>query len=361
MGSVKLVLGTAAAVVAAVAAPTAFAASAVDVQANNPQVAGDPSSNATAVFPTNKQNEPSIALNPTNASFLVAGANDEQLEPPCGPGPVRGADAPANDCSFFPDVSTSGVYTSSNGGVSWTNRGVLPGFAEDGGLFVSDGDPRLAYGPNPGADGNFNDERRTDSFVNGTRVYYSTLASYASGRSPGNQAPELLTVSTSNNNGVSWSNPVVGARGHGFRFNDHEDVTADKSPTSPFFGRAYLSWTLFHGSTHTESAEPIVTAYSDDGGRSWSRPNQITAAHNNGIGGRQSSTVRTAPNGDVYIAWLDTDRKLGAVQEIAVSKKPGDRAERSGLRRFLRRRDGQAVPEHERRGELDESVPLPGR
>src|SRR5262245_66572112 len=55
----------------------------------------------------------------------------------------------------------------------------------------------------------------------------------------------------------------------------------------------------------------------------WSKPNQITAAHNNGIGGRQSSTVRTASNGDVYIAWLDTDQKLGDVQEIAVSRNGG--------------------------------------
>src|SRR5215472_13152273 len=45
-------------VVAAIALPAvALAASAVDVQANQPQVAGDPSSNATARFPTNKQNE----------------------------------------------------------------------------------------------------------------------------------------------------------------------------------------------------------------------------------------------------------------------------------------------------------------
>src|SRR6266581_3897534 len=74
-------------------ATVALAASAFDVQANQPQVAGDPSSNSTARFPTNKQNEPSIAVNPTNSSFLVAGANDEQLQPACGPGPVRGAGA----------------------------------------------------------------------------------------------------------------------------------------------------------------------------------------------------------------------------------------------------------------------------
>jgi hypothetical protein len=322
MRRLKLVLGTAA-VAALVVVAAAFATSFADVQANNPQVATIPSSNTTAVFPTNKQNEPSITVNPLDSSKLVGGSNDEQLQPPCGPGAVRGAGAPANDCSFFPNVGTDGVYTSSDGGATWTNRGLLPGFSDNGGSLVSDGDPRLAYGPNPGSDGNFSAERGSNSFANGARVYYAGLASYASGESPGNQAPELLTVSTSDNNGVTWSNPVIGAKGNGYKFNDHEDVWADKSPSSPFFGRAYLSWTEFRGSAFTFFGSPIVVAYSDDGGKTWTKPNQITAAHNNGIGGRQSSTVRTAPNGDLYVAWLDTDPKLGDVQEIAVSKDGG--------------------------------------
>jgi hypothetical protein len=97
---------------------------AYDVQANNPQVSTDPTSNSTAVFPTNKQNETTIAVNPTDASRLIAGSNDEQRQPPCGPGPVRGATL-ASDCSFFPGVGTSGIYTSSDGGLTWTNRGLL--------------------------------------------------------------------------------------------------------------------------------------------------------------------------------------------------------------------------------------------
>jgi hypothetical protein len=39
-------------------AATALAISFTDVQANNPQIAGDPTSDTTARFPTNKQNEP---------------------------------------------------------------------------------------------------------------------------------------------------------------------------------------------------------------------------------------------------------------------------------------------------------------
>src|SRR5262245_2674312 len=216
----------------------ALAASAVDVQANQPQVAGDPSSNATARFPTNKQNEPTIAVNPTNPSLLVAGANDEQRQPPCGPGSVRGS-VPANDCSFFPGVGTDGVYTSSNGGVTWTNRGLLPGFSDSGGSLQSDGDPEIVFGPRPDASGDFTSARAMHAFVNGTRAYYAGLAEFAPGAQPGKQEPELITVSTSDNNGTAWSNPVIAVNGQGFRFNDKDDAWADRNPRSPFFGRVY--------------------------------------------------------------------------------------------------------------------------
>ena len=107
------------AAVAALAAATlvlatvtpALAATAVDVQANRPQVAGQPSSDTTARFPTNKQNEPTVAVDPAS-SHLIAGSNDEQEQPVCGAA-VRGGDP--TDCSFFPGVGTDGVYTSEIG------------------------------------------------------------------------------------------------------------------------------------------------------------------------------------------------------------------------------------------------------
>ncbi|HEY5985823.1 MAG TPA: sialidase family protein [Streptosporangiaceae bacterium] len=309
-------------VAAAIALPAvALAASAVDVQANQPQVAGDPSSNATARFPTNKQNEPTIAVNPTNPSLLVAGANDEQRQPPCGPGPVRGS-VPANDCSFFPGVGTDGVYTSSDGGASWTNRGLLPGFSDNRRNLQSDGDPRVVYGPRPDASGSFASARAADAFVSGVRAYYGGLAEFAPGSQQGQQAPELLTVSTSDNNGVSWSDPVIAANGHGFLFNDKEDVWVDRNPNSPFFGRVYVSWTQFRGSAFTFFGEPVRVAFSDDGGKTWSKERQLSAAQNIGLGGRQGSTVRTGPDGTVYVVWEDSDVN-GFKQVVAVSHDGG--------------------------------------
>src|SRR5437899_7904896 len=209
MPSASLRAFVVAALVVLAAPVQAIAQSSTDAQANQPQIAGDAGSNTTARFPTNKQNEPTVALAPDGA-HAIAGSNDEQKQPPCGPGPVRGATAPANDCSFFPGVSTSGVYTS-NDGASWTNRGLLPGYSNTGGSLVSDGDPVIVFGPKPASGAGF-------SFANGARAYYANLASFAPGAASGNQAPELLAVSRSDNDGLNWTDPVVAAGGHGFKF-----------------------------------------------------------------------------------------------------------------------------------------------
>jgi len=113
------------------AAGAAIASSSTDSQANQPQVAGDPSSNETAKFPTNKQNEPTVAIAP-DGTHALAGSNDEQKQPACGPGTQRGPSAPGSDCSFFPNVGTNGIYTSSNAGATWTNLGLLPGYTDTG-------------------------------------------------------------------------------------------------------------------------------------------------------------------------------------------------------------------------------------
>lgn len=318
--------------VAAAAASMALTAGALgalrlDVQANDPQVAGDATSDTTAVFPTNKQNEPTIAVNPRDPRHLIAGANDEQEQPPCGPGPVRGTAAAPSDCSFVPGVGTSGVSTSADGGATWTNRGMLD--AQAGwrrSPFVSDGDPVIVYGPRPGPGG--------FSWDNGARAYYASLASHKPGRSPYPLArsPELLVVSWSDDNGATWSAPSVATvKRNPNDFNDKESIWVDDLTTSPYFGRLYLSWTEFRSFTGTgNGSEPVMVATSTNGGSTWSAPKQLSPAGNNGTGnGRQGSVVRSGPDGTVYVGWeegtnqvLSRSRDGGATWSRPVSMGP---------------------------------------
>jgi len=298
---------------------TASAATFFDVQANNPQVAGVPLSNSTAKFPTNKQNEPTIALNPISPNHLIAGSNDEQDQPPCGPGPVRGLTAPANDCSFFPGVGTSGVYVSSNGGVTWTNKGLLDDQAAwKASPFVSDGDPVIVYGPKPNGSGGF-------SYAHGARAYYASLASYKAGQSPfpPNKVPEVIVVSFSDDDGDTWSAPAVAfTKENPDNFNDKEDIWADRNPDSPFFGRVFVSWTQFRSAQIINiPSEPIVVTSSTDGGLSFTAGKQLSPAGNNRTGnGRQGSAVRSGPDGSVYVAW-----EQDGAQVVAISRDGGDK------------------------------------
>ena len=122
-------------------------------------------------FPQNKQNEPTVAIDPTNPSVLAAGSNDEIDEGPCV----------GSDCPFVQGVGNSGIYFSFNGGATldpadlqgWSDRtgtpmegpiGTLPNYFEAG--LVSDGDPVTVFGPRPDSNGDF-------SWENGSRLYYS--------------------------------------------------------------------------------------------------------------------------------------------------------------------------------------------
>ncbi len=310
MRSFKPVLvGFAVLSVSLAAATVAQALTSSESQANSPQVGGDPTSDTTAVFPTNKQNEPTIAVNPVDSRYLIAGSNDEQLQPPCGSGPVRGVTLDS-DCGFFPGVGTSGIYTSADGGTTWTNRGLLDQQTSwVGAGVVSDGDPVIAYGPKPAADGGF-------TFANGARAYYSSLGSIA-----GAKGFEFIVVSYSDDNGATWSAPTIGTvKTSSVDFNDKNWINVDTSPTSRYFGRVYLTWTEFRSNTATGNGnEPMMVSVSTNGGASFGSPNQLSPAGNNGTGnGRQGSSIAVGPDGTAYVAF-----EQGFSQVVVVSRDGG--------------------------------------
>lgn len=261
-------------------------------------------------FPPNKQNEPAIAIDPTNPEVLAAGANDEIDIAPCD----------GSNCPFTAGVGTSGIYFSFNGGNKWTQPtysgysartgtpgpgpiGTLPNYFENG--LVSDGDPILAFGPRPDSNGNF-------AWENGSRLYYSNLtANFATERGEGvfrgfeaiavSHTDDLLAASRGANS--AWSDPVIVAakRQSETTFSDKEFLWADNAASSPHFGNVYVCWVSFR--SLGSGPEPVMFSRSTDGGQTFSNPSQLTEAANTGLKGRQGCLVRTDSKGTVYVFW----------------------------------------------------------
>jgi hypothetical protein len=307
-------LAIATAVVLAVALPSATAAIAVTPPGGALVTVGSP----TSPFSQNKQNEPAVAIDPSNPSVVAAGVNDEIDEESCAAGDP-------STCPFTSGVGVSGVYFSFNGGSSWTQPtytgwsarscvgpaactpgtgpiGTLPGYVEQG--LVSDGDPAVAFGPRPGADGTF-------SWSNGSRLYYANLTSnFNATRSLDTfRGFEAIAVSRTDNvsaaaagTASAWQAPVVISKQSSTTFSDKEQIWVDNAATSPFFGHAYVCWASFRSNSRGQALPtPLTVATSGDGGSTWT-VSQVGPATDNGINQQPDGcTIRTDSHGNAYV------------------------------------------------------------
>jgi hypothetical protein len=269
-------------------------------------------------FSQNKQNEPAVAIDAHNPSLVVAGSNDNIDMEACNAGDPT-------TCPFTHGVGVSGVYFSVNGGQSWTQPtytgwsardclgpaacaphvgpiGTLPHYYENG--LVSDGDPGLAFGPRPGANGTF-------SWANGSRLYYSNLTSNfgTTKRDETFKGFEGIAVSRTDNpqaaaanDASAWMNPVVISKQNSTTFSDKEQIWADNAQSSPFFGSVYVCWASFGSNSHGGALPtPLMVARSTDGGSTWTQ-NQVGPATDNGINSQPDGcTVRTDSHGNLYV------------------------------------------------------------
>ncbi len=272
-------------------------------------------------FPQTKQNEPSIAVNPMNSENLIAGANDEQAEPPCQDLNGNGSLSGLAECPFVANVGDSGLYISTNGGTNWTDLGVLDtvnAAAAAGWTAInhySAGDPAVAF----------------DSQGN---AYYATLAFPHSPAPPqieeGGSAADLVVVKatfdsiagTTGLRSTDWV-PVLVTSGNPVRFDDKENIWADTSSDSPFKDRIYVSWSMFSSNPNSIfggiASDRIAIVRSEDGAATWSQPVFLSRSCNIGCGGVQGSVVRTGPSGEVYVAWEESLNRF-APDAIVFSK-----------------------------------------
>jgi hypothetical protein len=100
-------------------------------------------------------------------------------------------------------------------------------------------------------------------------------------------------------------------------FNDKEWMVTDNNRHSPFYGRTYLTWSRFESASGNYQASPIFSAWSDNGGKSWSRPREISGANERictfqtaGGAGRcdenQFSVPTVQPDGTVVVAFQNS-------------------------------------------------------
>lgn len=195
----------------------------------------------------NPDNEIAIAVNPENPSHLSAGSNDYWLAP-------KGATLVAR-------VPT-GFFTSMDGGSTWLDGQVPMGSGGGGG----NGDPVVAF-----------------------NAKYDSLHVAQLSAGCGQAGPWCgqisVSVSTSDDGGETYGSPVVVAQGTGSFapsaqgvFNDKEWMTVDNTPTSPTFGRVYVTYTQFELSKLGYVRSPIMIAWSDDGGKKWTKPKEISGS-----------------------------------------------------------------------------------
>lgn len=237
---------------------------------------GDPSANVLLDCdgPT-PNNEPQIAVDPSDPYHMVASSNDYE-----------------SCCDAF--------YTTFDGGRTWR-----------------EGDMSVEA---PGKRGRIGSDPVTTFDVKHGVVIHSSLNF---GFTATDVADGDVVVSISKDGGVHWNTVVEVADGGGLTstgsngiFNDKEWITTDNSPTSPFYGRTYLTWTAFKSAQGLTLESPILEAHSDDGGFTWTAPKEISGSNPglctfqaDGAAGEcdedQFSVPTVGTDGAVYVSFMN--------------------------------------------------------
>jgi hypothetical protein len=298
--------------IAAAALPVAGStASADDVVATIDDVAGvnDTSS------PRRNQPEPSLAINPRNTDVIAAGAQDfrraRELRAACG------------------GDRWNGFYLSTDRGQTWSNA-LVPGYCTD---------PTEGAGSEQAVSDMFGLSTNTDPvlvFDTFGNLFYSHIAFNANKKAttPPSTSGALFvsTYHVSDAGAATYARTEAVPSGSGLspdkfkvgpgqsNFDDKQWMTADNSPSSPFFGRVYVTWTKF-GAQGGQSSINISHCGGDGAGNeecdgaAWSRGGLVNRPVAGGL--VQESFPATAPDGTLYVAFLQFQGGFGSTRPHA--------------------------------------------
>jgi len=242
----------------------------------------------------NPDNEIAVAVNPKNPDHVVAGSNDYFYRF-------------NNSTGARQAIVPTGFFTSTDGGASWVD-GQIPLRSGNGA-----GDPSPAF---VGRDSSSNPRQST--------VLMAQLEN-TGGQGGCCVSQGDVAVSRSTDGGFTWSQPITVFKGqgtgigpaNGATFFDKEWLTVNNYPGTPSYGRAVVTATRFLNGPHGSYAEsPIWMSYSDDGGRTWSEPTEISGSNPayctyqetggaNECDEDQFSIPEFGPDGTLYVHFLN--------------------------------------------------------
>ena len=213
-------------------------------------------------------NEPTLAINPTDPNNIVAAANDYNT--PTG-------------------VPWCGFYTSFDGGETW-REGLVPGYPDDSGTselsgFQGAGDPVLA--------------------TSSSGEFYLAGIAFKRSRNPLNPIgfglnigrSSCLFVARSSDNGASFDKVsiVFTALQSVITFHDKEWLAVDQNN-----GNVYVCWSMFH----VMALSQLAFSRSMDNGQSWSRPIIISEFESAEMQ-IQGSAIVVDNSGNIHVTWID--------------------------------------------------------
>lgn len=216
-------------------------------------------------------NEPDIEVDPTAAGHMIASSNDF-------------------------GTCCDQMYTTFDNGGSWITGNISRKSPQ-----VTGSDPVTVFDREHGV------------------AIHSSL-NYSFQNSTGEACRGDLVVSVSTDGGLTWAPPTIVDSGLGCDlsnvqlFNDKEWIVTDNNPSSPFYGRTYLTWTKFGAANGSYTESPIFEAHSDDGGKHWSNVQEISGSSSSlctvqttGPSGEcdenQFSVPTVGRDGTVYVAF----------------------------------------------------------
>jgi hypothetical protein len=217
-----------------------------------------------------QQNEPTVAIDPTDTNIVVAGSNDY-----CA--------------SIVNNEVWAGYYRSTNGGQTWS-LSLVPGYPDD----ISAAGLASPVHGTCGASGD-----PTQSFDGEGNLFYGFICFNRSKPINGG-----VYVAKYTGQGATYDRTVLVKRGTpsglfgAGLFQDKINLTADQTD-GEFAGNVYVAWSQYHGVKQGNNA--VLFARSTDQGLSYSSPFKVTPTEH---GTASFTDLAVGPDGAIYLTYL---------------------------------------------------------